>query len=45
MAVTLRTFPGAPHVFQGFAAVLPEGARALDDVGAFVRARLGRQAV
>ncbi|WP_329373212.1 alpha/beta hydrolase [Streptomyces sp. NBC_00669] len=45
VAVTLRTFPGAPHVFQGFAAVLPEGARALDHVGAFVRAGLGRQAV
>ncbi|WP_030899460.1 alpha/beta hydrolase [Streptomyces sp. NRRL F-5126] len=38
--VTLHTFPGAPHVFQGFAAVLDEGAGALDEVGAFLRAHL-----
>ncbi|MFF7362454.1 alpha/beta hydrolase fold domain-containing protein [Streptomyces sp. NPDC008125] len=40
VAVTLQTFPGAPHVFQGFAAVLAEGARALDDVAAFLRSHL-----
>ncbi|MEV8602157.1 alpha/beta hydrolase fold domain-containing protein [Streptomyces griseoviridis] len=40
VAVTLRTFPGAPHVFQGFAAVVAEGARALDDVAAFLRTHL-----
>lgn len=44
VAVTLQTFPGAPHVFQGFAAVLPEGARALDEVGTFLRGHLDRQA-
>ncbi|MBP0458962.1 alpha/beta hydrolase [Streptomyces montanisoli] len=40
--VTLHTFPGAPHVFQGFATVLDEGAAALDEVGAFLRAHLDR---
>ncbi|MFF5564747.1 alpha/beta hydrolase [Streptomyces sp. NPDC012623] len=45
VAVTLRTFPGAPHVFQGFAAVLAEGARALDEVGTFIRTHLDRPAV
>lgn len=44
VAVTLQTFPGAPHVFQGFAAVLAEGARALDEVGTFIRTHLDRQA-
>ncbi|MCX5374763.1 alpha/beta hydrolase [Streptomyces sp. NBC_00103] len=34
--VTLRTFPGAPHVFQGFAAVVEEAALALDQVAAFI---------
>jgi monoterpene epsilon-lactone hydrolase len=43
VAVTLRTFPGAPHVFQGFSAVLAEGARALDEVGTFIRTHLDRQ--
>jgi acetyl esterase/lipase len=45
VAATLQTFPGAPHVFQGFSAVLPEGARALDQLGAFLRTHLDRQAV
>ena len=43
VAVTLQTFPGAPHVFQGFSAVLAEGARALNDVGTFIRTHLDRQ--
>ncbi|WP_420313246.1 alpha/beta hydrolase fold domain-containing protein [Streptomyces sp. YS-B37] len=34
--VTLQTFPGAPHVFQGFAPLLDEAARALDHVAAFI---------
>jgi acetyl esterase/lipase len=44
VAATLQTFPGAPHVFQGFSALLAEGARALDQVGAFIRTHLDRQA-
>jgi len=44
VAVTLQTFPGAPHVFQGFAAVLAEGATALDAVAAFIRAHLDQRA-
>ncbi|MFF6992056.1 alpha/beta hydrolase fold domain-containing protein [Streptomyces sp. NPDC010273] len=34
--VTLQTFPGAPHVFQGFAPLVDEAARALDQVAAFI---------
>ncbi|MFC8085981.1 alpha/beta hydrolase [Streptomyces sp. NPDC057340] len=34
--VTLRTFPGAPHVFQGFAPLADEAAQALDQVAAFI---------
>ncbi|MFE6488407.1 alpha/beta hydrolase fold domain-containing protein, partial [Streptomyces sp. NPDC057757] len=34
--VVLRTFPGAPHVFQGFASVVEEAALALDQVAAFI---------
>ena len=40
VAVTLETFPAAPHVFQGFATVLDEGRDALDRLGAFIRTRL-----
>jgi acetyl esterase/lipase len=40
VAVTLEVVPGAPHVFQGFADALDEGAAALDHVGDFLRARL-----
>ena len=40
VSVTLETFPAAPHVFQGFAAVLDEGRDALDRLGAFLRAHL-----
>jgi len=39
--VTLDVVPGAPHVFQAFAAVLDEGRDALDRAGMFLRARLG----
>ncbi|MYW70143.1 alpha/beta hydrolase fold domain-containing protein [Streptomyces sp. SID8379] len=38
--VTLRTFPGAPHVFQGFAPVVDEAARALDQVAAFINSHV-----
>ncbi|WP_329127158.1 alpha/beta hydrolase [Streptomyces sp. NBC_01465] len=41
--VTLRTFPGAPHVFQGFAAMADEAAQALDQAAAFVTSHV-RQA-
>lgn len=34
--VTLQTFPGAPHVFQGFAPLVEEAACALDHVAAFI---------
>jgi acetyl esterase/lipase len=38
--VTLQTFPGAPHVFQGFAAVVDEAAQALDHVAAFINSHV-----
>jgi acetyl esterase/lipase len=38
--VTLEITPGVPHVFQGFAAMLDEGAAALDRAGQFVSAHL-----
>jgi epsilon-lactone hydrolase len=38
--VTLQTFPGAPHVFQGFAPLVEEAARALDHVAAFLNSHL-----
>ncbi|WP_405995878.1 alpha/beta hydrolase [Streptomyces sp. NBC_00986] len=37
--VELQVWPEVPHVFQAFAAMLDEGAAALDAAGAFVRAR------
>lgn len=40
VAVTLQAIDGVPHVFQGFAEILDEGARALADGGAFIRSRL-----
>ena len=40
VSVTLESFPAAPHVFQGFAAVLDEGRDALDRLGAFLRTHL-----
>ncbi|KAB2382941.1 alpha/beta hydrolase [Actinomadura montaniterrae] len=36
VSVTLQTFPGAPHVFQGFAPLVAEAAQALDQVAAFI---------
>jgi monoterpene epsilon-lactone hydrolase len=40
VAVDLRITPRAPHVFQGFAAVLSEGDTALAEAGEFLRAHL-----
>ncbi|WP_327170792.1 alpha/beta hydrolase [Streptomyces sp. NBC_01336] len=40
--VTLRTFPGAPHVFQGFAAIADEAAQALDQAAAFVNSHVAQ---
>ena len=42
VAVDLQITPGAPHVFQGFAAILTEGEAALTAAGEFLRAHLGR---
>jgi epsilon-lactone hydrolase len=36
----LEVTPGAPHVFQGFAAMLDEGDAALTSAGEFLRAHL-----
>ena len=36
VAVTLDVTPGVPHVFQGFAAILDEGAAALDRASTFL---------
>lgn len=38
--VTLQTFPGAPHVFQGFAPAVDEAAQALDQVAAFINSHV-----
>jgi len=38
--VILDITPGVPHVFQGFAAMLEEGAAALDRAGTFIRSHL-----
>jgi acetyl esterase/lipase len=38
--VTLEVTAGVPHVFQGFAAILPEGEAALTRAGAFVHSHL-----
>lgn len=40
--VRLHTTPHMPHVFQGFATELTEGAVALDDAAAFIASRLTR---
>jgi epsilon-lactone hydrolase len=40
--VTLNVTPGVPHVFQGFAAMLEEGAAALDGAGELLSAYLAR---
>lgn len=39
--VTLEVWPELWHVFQFFAPILPEAQRSLDQLAAFVRARLG----
>jgi epsilon-lactone hydrolase len=44
VAVTLDVVPGAPHVFQAFAALLDEGEAALTRAGAFLRAHIGTAA-
>jgi epsilon-lactone hydrolase len=36
VSVDLRVWPGLPHVFQGFAAMLDEGAEALDSLGRYL---------
>lgn len=41
VSVSLEITAGVPHVFQGFAAALDEGAAALDSVATFLRAQLG----
>ena len=41
VAVTLDVTPGVPHVFQGFAAFLDEGAAALERASAFVKTHIG----
>jgi acetyl esterase/lipase len=40
VAVRLEVTPGVPHVFQGFAAMLEEGDRALASAAAFLRTHL-----
>ena len=40
VAVTLETYPGAPHVFQGFSAIADEAVTTLDHLAAFVRTHL-----
>ncbi len=37
--VTLEVWPEMIHVWQFFAAILPEGQQAIDRIGAFVRER------
>jgi acetyl esterase/lipase len=41
VSVTLDVTAGVPHVFQGFASLLDEGAQALARGGAFIRSHLG----
>jgi acetyl esterase/lipase len=41
--VTLEITPGVPHVFQGYAAMLDEGAAALDRAGQLVSVHLARE--
>jgi len=42
--VQLEVWDGMIHVFQQFAAQLPEARRAIESIGAFLRARIGRGA-
>jgi acetyl esterase/lipase len=39
--VIMEVVPGAPHVFQAYAAMLDEGAAALDSAAAFIQRHLG----
>jgi len=39
--VTLREYDGMPHVWQFFGSFLPEARAACDEIGAFVKQRLG----
>jgi acetyl esterase/lipase len=41
VSVTLDITAGVPHVFQGFASLLDEGAQALARGGAFIHSNLG----
>ncbi|WP_405064456.1 alpha/beta hydrolase [Kribbella sp. NBC_01505] len=41
--VQLQVWPEVPHVFQGFAALLDEGAAALDSAAAFTKAQWGAE--
>ena len=43
--VRLEVTPGVPHVFQAFAAMLDEGAAALDSGARFIREHLGATAL
>jgi acetyl esterase/lipase len=38
--VTLETWPGMWHVFQGFAPYVPESHQAIEKIGEFIRTRL-----
>jgi acetyl esterase/lipase len=40
--VTLKVWPEMFHVFQAFAAMLPEGREAIAEIGAFLRAQMDR---
>lgn len=40
--VVVDIWQGMPHVWQGFAAMMPEGRAAIEDVGRFVRGHLRR---
>lgn len=41
VGVDLEIWPGVPHVFQGFAAILDEGAEALDSLARFLDSQFG----
>jgi monoterpene epsilon-lactone hydrolase len=44
VAVVLQTYPFAPHVFQGFALIADEAAKALDQVAAFLGGHIPAEA-
>lgn len=41
---TVRVWPGMPHVFPVFAPLLPEGSRAIREIGGFLTSRLAQAA-